>query len=812
MMHPDAKHGQRWLFRRLCVEVAGCPAFGAWRPYGGGYTNVYLASQATIYPNNECDKYRMNKRYSIRPERRDTIPTGRVPFDCPALSGRYGMIAFVMLMVFLLFGDRGRLAAQDAPAVQAWQAAHTPQTVQYFIQQGLQHYEQNRYDDAIRNFEIALQYPEPPREVYVYIISSHLLARNYRQAIRMADQGLDEHPGFVRLKVMKGEALIQTDITKAVSVFEEVWEAIESGETDQLDGIRKGDVRRYISRLYQQIAAGAFGEGDYGSAAGYYEKARSMDVTDAGNHTYLAYSLIQLNEWERAEEAVKEGLRRFPESEDLLLMQAQVHEHYENQDELLNTLEALYRSDPANMDRAVWYGRALLGANRADQANTFFRDKIQTYPDERILYETLLDINRQRFHQSGILEVLRLQMAHFPSDVELEEQYGRELLSARNFEEAHAWFDSLAVAYGEPEFGRLAAHAWLFAEDYDKAEHAYRMQLERWPDHTVMMGEMGRVLVRNGKDDEAREMLRLVLQKRDNHELRYLYGTLAAAGPDRMGILEPLMGTIYEGRARWLLIEGSDKGLLLEDSENGKQHDDGDQGLLIDENENGLLHDGSDRQRLRTGESDLSAILINMLGFVEQRQKEVRVDAQAGLESLNSAAPPLFQTATELKQVGAEVRELLGDVRAHLSFKASLNVINKALAVYPESALLLHHKGVLYFEHGETGPAKRFLLEAAEREVNRQDTHYALGEVYKELDDFDQAVLSFERVLALDPENRPAYRSLIRIHHQHGAMEQLGNRWLQRYQHHKGNIVLREFLVEVLHRADRFEEARAVLE
>lgn len=649
------------------------------------------------------------------------------------------------------------------------------QTSQFFVQQGLLHYELQEYDEAIHNFEMALQYPNPQRDVYMYITSSHLLNKDYDEAILLADEGLDEHPGFIRLKVMKGEALIQTDLKKAISVFEEVWEEMKRADAEQVDGVRKEAIGQYISRLYQQTAAEAFENDDLQTAVRQYEKAIEVDPNEINSHSNLAYILIQLEEWEQADESVKEGLRKFPDSENLLLMQAQIHEQQENPDELLNTLKTLYQADPSNMNRAVMYGRALLSANRANEANTFFREKIERYPKERILYETLLNINRQRFNQSGILEVLRLQMNQFPNELELEEEYGLELISARKYQEANAWFDSLAVVYNEPEFGRLSAHTWLFEEEYEKAETEYRNQLERWPDHTVLKGEFGRVLVENGNHDEARDVLQSVLEKSDDHQLRYLYSSLLSSFHDKELILSPLLGTIYRGRAQWKLLNEPEKNWTQEDP------------------------------------STLSAILISMLEFVENRQKTVQNEAQSGLETFRAAMPPLFQTATELKEAGDEIRELLDTMHKKLAIEKSSEVLNMALSAYPESALLLHHKGVLYYDNGQPEMAKKNLIKAVELVTDQHETHFMLGLIYRELDQFDNAVLSFERVLTLDPENRQAYRSLIQIHQKNGKIDQLSNRWMQRYQHQKKNQVLREFVVEALHRADRFEEARSVM-
>ncbi|MCC5905573.1 MAG: hypothetical protein JJU13_05175, partial [Balneolaceae bacterium] len=199
------------------------------------------------------------------------------------------------------------------PAILPAQSSH------YFTQQGLLHYELKEYDEAIRHFEMALQYPNPQRDLYTYIVSSHLLNGETEKALRWAEEGLDEHPDFLRLKVMKGEALIQADVRKAIPVFEEVWVELNRTGSGQIDGIQAEAIGQYISRLYQQLAAESFEKGDLWSAAGSFQRARGFDQKDVHVHNNLAYIFIQLEEWEKADEVVKSGLKRFPQSENLLL-------------------------------------------------------------------------------------------------------------------------------------------------------------------------------------------------------------------------------------------------------------------------------------------------------------------------------------------------------------------------------------------------------------------------------------------------------------------------------------------------------------
>jgi len=650
------------------------------------------------------------------------------------------------------------------------------QNSQFFTRQGQLHYELKEYDEAIYNFEQALQFQNPSQDLYVYLASSHLLNKNPKEALKSADEGLDKYPEFIRLKVMKGEALIQTDIEKAIPVFEEVGEAIRQSGSRDLDGIGLETVENYLARVVQQAAITAFQNEDFDRAVFHYRHARELNPDSLSVHNNLTYILTLQEKWEEADKAVDTGLVHFPNSENLLLMKAQVLEQSGKADDMTEILERLYKADPDNMNRAVLYGKSLLKANKAEKANLFFQDKINKYPEERILYEALLEMNRQRFNQTGVLEVLRLQKEQFPEDEEVLEDYGLELITAQRYEQASAYFDSLAVTYSNPGYGQIAARSWLYDEDLDRAEAEYRKQLERWPDHSLLMEDFGRVLKKNGKTKEAKEVFKSYLDRNESDMIRMEYAELLEASSEKEDVLKPLDKTLYESWAQWILLK--DREDVLKDDE----------------------------------KRAYSKMLNGMIRLHENRQMLVKDEVQTGLETLRAPNPPIFQTSAEFEKISDDLQEFVTFLGDRLSFEAALETLQEGLAEYPESALLIHHKGHLHYQNRRFEQALEHFENAAKIQNNNEETHLYLGHIYNEFDQFEKSVLSYERVLTINPANHQAYRALIRLHQESGELEQLGSRWLQRYQHQKQNEILRDFLIDALHRADRFEEARALLE
>ncbi|NBC64792.1 MAG: tetratricopeptide repeat protein [Bacteroidetes bacterium] len=649
------------------------------------------------------------------------------------------------------------------------------QTIQHVIQQGMTFYELKEYENAIHSFEQALQFPNPPRDVYTYLTSSYLLNGDPSGAVESAEKGLDEHPDFLRLKVMKGEALIQTDTEKAIPVFEEIYQTISDSGNEQVDGVQNKSIRYYLAQLYQQAAANAFQQEKLLRAEEYFYKAREFNPDSLSNHNNLAYVLIQQEKWDEAENVLDTGLEQFPDAENLLFMKAQIFEKKGESEGMANILEALYKVDPENMERAILYGKALLKNNQADKANLFFQKMMSEHPKERMLYQSLKEINRQRFNQSGLLEVLRMEKEQFPDDRKLLEEYGMELLTAQKYDEASAYFDSLATTFDEVAYAQLSARSLLYDDQFELAEQEYRKQLKRWPDSPLLLADFGRILKKNEKFDEAKDLFERYLSNQDNDKIRIEYAELLNDFSGKEKVLKPLNQTIYSGWADWILLKD-------QQSENISE------------------------------KSVYSKVLIDFIELYESRQQLTQEEVQYGLNHLRTKQPPIFQAATELKEISNELEEMLSIISKMLSFEDALEVLETGLVEFEESALLHHQKGLLFYQHDKLERALASFEEAAQIEATSEETHLYLGHLYSEFNRFEEAVLSYERVLTLNNGHEEAYRSLIKIHQKHGELDQLCSRWLGRYHHQKQNSVLREFLIDALHRANKFEEARALLD
>ena len=645
----------------------------------------------------------------------------------------------------------------------------------HFLNQGKIHYELEEYSLAIDNFTTVLEYLQFPKETYQYLASSYILNEEPENAVKIAREGLDEYPEFFRLKIIKGEAYIQFNRDKAIYLFEGVLSELDQKDYQEREGIQKDRIQEYVGRLYQQRAAEAFEAGDLAMAASSFTSAKSYQPEEMSIYNNLAYIFIQKEKWDEAEDVLEQGLKRFPDSESMLFMKAQVLDNSGDSEQLLDSLEKLYLADTSNMERAVLYGTSLLNNNRAEEANLFFQQKLNDYPRERILYRTLIDINRQRHNQSGLLEVYKMKLDEFSEDKDLLEEYGTELITAQKFREAYTHFDSLSTEYNSPEYARQAAWSLLYEEDYEKAERVYETYVTNWPEAVNLKADYGLTLIKNDKLDIATEILETFLNYSSSGWIRIQYVQLLSDKDKIREELELLHNTDYEGLAKWINIEQ-------------------------------ISTDVKDYS-----EDYYSEVLTDIIDLYRVKQEQVQNEAQRGLQDLRAPYPPMLQTSEELTFITNELRNMLSFIVDEYSFQFSVDILNLTMEKYSESALLNQQMGKLYYDNSNIEKAKEYLTHAARLSPDNKETHFYLGNVYSSKNEFNKASISYERVLSIDSTYKNAYRSLIRVSQKNGELDQLCNRWMQRYKHNKDNEILREYLIDALHRADRFEEASKIL-
>ena len=66
-------------------------------------------------------------------------------------------------------------------------------------------------------------------------------------------------------------------------------------------------------------------------------------------------------------------------------------------------------------------------------------------------------------------------------------------------------------------------------------------------------------------------------------------------------------------------------------------------------------------------------------------------------------------------------------------------------------------------------------------------------------------------MVSINPRNAEAYDHLIDLHQRENNLDELCDVWMSRYRANSRNDVLKEHLIESLHKAGRYEDARQIV-
>lgn len=138
-------------------------------------------------------------------------------------------------------------------------------------------------------------------------------------------------------------------------------------------------------------------------------------------------------------------------------------------------------------------------------------------------------------------------------------------------------------------------------------------------------------------------------------------------------------------------------------------------------------------------------------------------------------------------------------------------LLERLLALHGDSGRLHYLAGHFFRNAGDSAKALVNFGLSTRLTPGYAPAHRELGTELEKGGRFEDALLSFERALALEPREHVHYANVIRLSERLGKLNDLAARWMARFQSGRENPALREGLVEVLHKSGRLEEASRIL-
>ena len=108
---------------------------------------------------------------------------------------------------------------------------------------------------------------------------------------------------------------------------------------------------------------------------------------------------------------------------------------------------------------------------------------------------------------------------------------------------------------------------------------------------------------------------------------------------------------------------------------------------------------------------------------------------------------------------------------AKKDFQRAENALEKAAAIAPEAAKVIHNFGMLHLAKGDVERAIEFFKEAIAKNPMYVKSYNALGEIYENMGDFESAIKYYERAREISPANTERLLALSKLFYKTGERE-----------------------------------------
>lgn len=665
---------------------------------------------------------------------------------------------------------------QQAAQQSATQLSSALQAANQLAAEGIVLMETGSPAEATGYFRRAIDlFPGDPG-LHIWLARSRLAAGDTDQALNTTREALDLFPGNINLRLFLVEVLRITSPREARSALLELEQDITDRDLEQA-GITRAALRNYRGYLTRLVGDHLSREARYDEAATEYRRALEITPDSSSIYTNLAFIHLMNAEYEQ----VLELDGRVPSGDPFYAqVRARALLSMDRADEAENHYRDLYRRFPDDYQTGLNFANLLITSNKTGEAEQVLDDLIQRFPDQRGAWDALTTLYRQRNDRPGLTGLFTRMMRHFPDDemVQLE----------------------LALLYdaaGDPEQG-IVLLTDLHKNGSDRLYYGRQKAF---------------MMVRNGDADGGLILLRELIEQYPGEPDPVLetglYFRQAGDAGNALLLFEIMTDRFPENKEGWTYL-----GLTLNDIQSQSTLTALERARDLGSTHAGVYHLLTAHQ-LRSGDAQTAAAtaytgLDKANGDLTERFSMLNLEGQTALQgNLVVQASRLQNPATDF----SEREEALFGLSRHLiemfSPQPALELLEWLRDSHPRSVYPYFFLSDYYQSADEHENAVRILNQLIRLSPREQRALIMLGDLTREQGDANEAMVWYERAFGLEP-NPESYNRLIEIHRQLGTLAELANRWMIMYRSsNRRDSVLREYIIEALHKAGKPEEAAA---
>lgn len=647
------------------------------------------------------------------------------------------------------------------------------QAQSYELMEAQQAFQNKQYQRAITIAKTLLQRDSLNLNAYRLLASSYLATRQPILAEQAVADGQQHFSKTTSLQWIKAEALLQRGILdRALPIYRQLLKADVS--------VPKDEIRQRLGLIYQSRGGKYYRQKKFVLAEKNLKKAKQFMPDTLASYSNLALVYMRQERWEKALEIIDDARKRFPGDANLMRMRASALFQTKNYEGVLDEYEKLYNKKPNALDTALPYAQLLLARGHRKKAAEIYEQLLKNHPGDKKIYESLINFYEQRRNMQAKRAVLQKMRKQFPGDASLMRRIAVTYENQDKWDEARAAYDTLQTMEGASvSLATSVAQTYIAQDSLIAADYVYVRALKEFTGDETLLRLRGEVQQEMKQWKAAEET--------------YRHLTLVSDSSDGYAALAKVQ----------LELDKKNKALLNFEKSIDRNTRDGEVYL---QSAKLYLQKNRTEKAFQYGERALHLALMQV-----QELQQVLTQKLQGNKNL-FALEGTEAKAKELERNNRLAVQSFDFIKNTFSQDRVLPLVHSLQEEYPNSGRLLFMISSYYLDIGIKKQGVALLKDATRLSPNLAEAHIALGRHHENSQQIIKAIQSYERALSADSEGEKSYKALIRLYRDADKLDQLCNRWRARLRANPENSTLKRYLIEALHKADRFEEAQQIID
>ena len=643
------------------------------------------------------------------------------------------------------------------------------------LDEGITDFNLGDYESAAAKLSSFLKTNPYNQSAHEYLINSYLAMKDNDRALVALENAIESFPKVARFYKLAGQLYGQK------LIFEKAAAAFEKYRTYNPDDTEANEL---LAGIYFNLGIDEARKGDEDRAIEYFKQTVEINPDYGQAYINIAAMYIEKKDYESARDYLGTSIRLFPENYQIRKALFNVYIQTEAYDSALVMLEDIYNHEPENIDLALQLAMLYRYQGKIEEATNLYDSLLKQYPRERKIYDAIIGYWQNLNKQAKMRETYELMLQNFPDDIGIYNDIAKTYEREENWPEARATYEQIIAI--DPE----NTQAYLAIANTHRQEKS----------DSAAISAVEEIFAYDKNNYDALKYIGIVYSDNGNYaQALDIYRKLYDAYPD------DYYSAYNRGFAFWKLQKLDQAEKYLNEAKTAGPGEPSPWFVLgeIAANQGQIDAALSDyRRALELGIRRLASLQDKARAEMASNDGAIQLDKLNQYDNMKD----------EVSSVENIIKTSLNYVRDNLKGSEYKRLLESYLFDYPTSVFLHIYLADWFEKNNNIDKA----VESYEKAISLQPTaieaHLALAGIYENQNNLSEALRCYRRALAADQTNVEAADGVIRVCEKQGSLSDLCDEWLKLYRLKPDNFVLKERLIEILHKANRYDEAKVIVQ